>query len=168
MIIHIRAPKNAAYVLVTPVYDGEWSSSYVSTAAGLDSEHSNDKGAFSDMDNELAEISSGVYSLDITAAEMNADLVVVKMTSTTAGANIPLHVIHTFTEPLDDTNVELASIPTTTGGLRTMIQFLFQYFRNARTETTATESLKKEDGSTELGSRTLADDGSTFTRGEMS
>ena len=69
---------------------------------------------------------------------------------------------------LTDANTELAAIPTTTGGLRAMIQFLFQYFRNARTETAGVESLKKEDGTTELGSRTLSDDSTTFTRGEMS
>jgi hypothetical protein len=64
-------------------------------------------------------------------------------------------------------NTELATIPTTTAGWGAMIQFLFEYFRNVRTETAGVESLKKEDGTTELGSRTLADDGTTFTRGEM-
>ena len=68
---------------------------------------------------------------------------------------------------MTDANTELASIPTTTGGLRTMIQFLHQYFRGVRTEVSNAESLKKEDGSTELGSRTLADAAGTFTRGEM-
>jgi hypothetical protein len=64
-------------------------------------------------------------------------------------------------------NTELASIPSSTAGIRAMIQFLFEYFRNARTETAGAESLKKEDGTTELGSRTLTDDGTAFTRGEM-
>jgi len=65
-------------------------------------------------------------------------------------------------------NTELAAIPTTTSGWGTMVQFLFEYFRNKREEVAATETLYKEDASTPLGTRTLSDDGTTFTRGEMS
>lgn len=70
---------------------------------------------------------------------------------------------------LDDTpSAELASIPTTTGTLRQMIQFLFQYFRNKKTVTATTETLYKEDASTSLGSATISDDGATFIKGELS
>ena len=64
-------------------------------------------------------------------------------------------------------NTELASIPTTTGGMRSMVQFLFEYFRNKKTVTASVETLFKEDASTSLGTASLADDGTTFTRGEM-
>lgn len=66
-----------------------------------------------------------------------------------------------------DANVELASIPTTTGTLRQQIQYLFTYFRNKKTITSTTETLFKEDASTPLGTATLADNGTTFTKGEM-
>lgn len=69
---------------------------------------------------------------------------------------------------LDAANTELASVPTTAGSLRQMIQFAFTWIRNKKTVTSTTESLKKEDASTELGSATLSDDGTTFSKGEMS
>jgi len=111
----------------------------------------------------------GVYIFDLLQAESNAELVVLTAESGTADISCgdPLSIL-TQERPTEDANTELASIPDTTGTLRAMIQFLFEYFRNARTETSIAESIKKEDGTTELGSRTLGDDGSTFTRGEMS
>ena len=171
MIIHVRAPKNVAFVLVTPVYDGEWSDAYISSAAGLDSKDSDNKGNFTDMDNELTEIqATGVYSLDITQAEMNFDLKVVKMTSTTVGVNIPLFVIHTSEDPLETANTELASVPTTVSNLRQLIQYIFEQFRNKTTmnKTTGVETLMKEDAATPLGTRTHTDDGTTWTKPEMS
>lgn len=68
---------------------------------------------------------------------------------------------------LDEASVELGSIPATTGSLRQMIQFLHSYFRNKKTVTTSTETLMKEDASTTLGSASISDDGTTFTKGEM-
>lgn len=66
-----------------------------------------------------------------------------------------------------DANTELASVPTTTSDLRKMIQYIFEYFRNKRTITATTETLMKEDASTTLGTSTLSDDGTTFSKGEM-
>ncbi len=65
-------------------------------------------------------------------------------------------------------NTELAAIPDTTGSLVKMIQFLFEYWRNKKTVTDTTETLLKEDASTTLGTATVSDDGTTFTKGEMS
>ena len=66
-------------------------------------------------------------------------------------------------------NTELAAIPTTTGGLRAMIQFIFEKLRNKGTmnKDTGVETLMKEDASTPLGTATHSDDGTTVTRGEM-
>lgn len=69
---------------------------------------------------------------------------------------------------LDAASTELASVPTTTGSLRQMIQLLFQYFRNKRTVTSSTETLFKEDVSISLGTSTVSDNGTTFTHGEIS
>lgn len=74
------------------------------------------------------------------------------------------------TGSLESANTELASIPTTVSSLREMIQYLFQEDRNKSTmnKDTGVETLYKEDASTPLGSRTHADDGTTWTKPEMS
>src|SRR4051812_46551477 len=59
-----------------------------SGAAGLDSEVSKDGGTFTDCTNEATEIatSSGIYYLDLTSTEMNADNVSVIVKSSTTNA----------------------------------------------------------------------------------
>ena len=102
-MVQMGATKNTALTITSPVFDAEWSDVYVTSAAGLDSEISKDGGSFTDCDNELTEIdSTGVYTLSLTQTEMNADRVIIKMTSTTVAAKIPLFVIQT---PVTDTNV---------------------------------------------------------------
>lgn len=68
---------------------------------------------------------------------------------------------------LDAVSVELAAVPTTVSSLRLRLNFLFEYFRNKKTVTATTETLFKEDAATTLGTSTVADDGTTFTKGEM-
>lgn len=92
-------------------------------------------------------ISASITALNnLSAAEINAELVDVLRT---------------------DAGTELSAVPATTATLQEKIDFLFQYFRNKRTVTATTETLFKEDATTELGSATVSDDGSTFTKGEM-
>nr|AKH46573.1 hypothetical protein [uncultured marine virus] len=78
--------KAVAYRVTFPVFDND--GDLVTGAASLDSEVSKDGGAFADCTNEATEIasSSGIYFLDLTAAELNADTVciIVKTTSTDA------------------------------------------------------------------------------------
>lgn len=70
---------------------------------------------------------------------------------------------------LDDTPAaELVSVPTTTGTLRAMIQYIFSYLRNKRTVTGSIETLFKEDSIATIGTAAVTDDGSTFTKGKMS
>lgn len=68
----------------------------VTGAAGLDSEVSIDAGAFADCTNEATEIatSSGVYYLDLTAAEMNGDTVAVIVKTSTSGAKTTTIVMY--------------------------------------------------------------------------
>ena len=99
MILEYYLPKGVAVSLFYPAYDGEWSSQYVTSPAGLDSEASLDKAAFADCTNEWTEIgSSGVGYLDLTAGEMDNGNIVVQTKSSTAGVNFPLIVIRTYTE----------------------------------------------------------------------
>ena len=168
--ITMRHPKNTALTLVFPITDADGGNTVTGEAAGSpDRKRSLDGASFADCTNDIAEIdTTGWYTLTLSATEMNNTSVAVKITGLTAGSWTPRFTIYTYEDSsLDDANTELAAIPTTTGTLREMIQFLHGYFRNLRTETSGVESLKKEDAATELGSRTLADNGSTFTRGEM-
>jgi phage baseplate assembly protein W len=97
--------KNVAYRVTFPILDGD--GDLVSGAAGLDSEISKDAGAFADCTNEATEIaaSSGMYYLDLTATEMNADTVAVIVKTTTTGAKTTPIVL--YPEEAGDIRVNL-------------------------------------------------------------
>ena len=77
--------KNIAFRVYFPILDAD--GDFVSAAAALDSEVSIDGAAFADATSEATEIgTSGLYFLDLTAAEMNGDAVVVQVKTTTTGA----------------------------------------------------------------------------------
>jgi len=76
-------------------------STLITTWAGQDSEVSLDGGSFADCTNEATEIgTTGCGYIDLTAAEMNADAVVLKVTVTNTGA-VPL-VFTLFPEEAGD------------------------------------------------------------------
>lgn len=74
--------KNTAYRVTFPILDAD--GDLVAGATGLDSEISKDAGTFTDCTNEATQIltSSGIYYLDLTSTEMNADTVAVIVKST--------------------------------------------------------------------------------------
>jgi hypothetical protein len=78
--------KNVAYRVSFPIFDAD--GDLVSGAATLDSEISKDGGTFADVTAEATEIatSSGMYFLDLTATEMDADTVAIIVKTSTAGA----------------------------------------------------------------------------------
>jgi hypothetical protein len=63
---------------------------------------------------------------------------------------------------------ELAAVPSSTAKLKDMIQWLYLLGRNKITQTSTTTLVKANDGSTTVGTSTVSDDGTTFTRGAMS
>ena len=85
--------KNVAYRVTFPILDAD--GDLVTGATGLDSEVSKDGGTFTDCTNEATEIatSSGVYYLDLTATEMNADTVAVIVKTTSSGAKTTVLVM---------------------------------------------------------------------------
>jgi len=93
--------KNVAYRITFPILDAD--GDLVSGATGLDSEVSKDGGTFADATNEATEIatSSGVYYLDLTSTEMNADTVAVIVKTTSSGAKTTTLVIY----PLKDGDI---------------------------------------------------------------
>jgi hypothetical protein len=78
--------KNQAFRLTFGIYKND--GTLITGATGLDSEVSKDAGTFTDATSEATEIatSSGVYYLDLTSSEMNADTVAILVKSTSTGA----------------------------------------------------------------------------------
>lgn len=67
-----------------------------------------------------------------------------------------------------DTFAELGAVPAATSSLKDKIVWLFMTARNKITQTSTTQEVKADDGSTTVGTATVSDDGTTFTKGEMS
>src|SRR6266699_6777398 len=86
--------KNVAFRAQFPIYDN--TGSLVTGAAGLGSEVSKDQGTFADCTNEATEIatSSGIYYLDLTSTEMNADGVTVIVKTSTTNAKTTVLVFY--------------------------------------------------------------------------
>lgn len=83
----------------------------VSGAAGLDSEVSKDGGAFADCTNEATEIgSTGVYYLDFTSGEMNADCSVAQVKTSTTDAKTTILVF--YPQEAGDIKVDMETIKT--------------------------------------------------------
>lgn len=78
--------KGQAYRVTFPILDAD--GDLVTGATGLDSEVSKDAGTFADCTNEATEIAtnSGMYYLDLTSTEMNADTVAIIVKTSTSGA----------------------------------------------------------------------------------
>ena len=100
--------KNVAYRHTFPIFDA--SGGLVSGAAGLDSEVSKDAGTFTDCTNEATEIAtaSGMYYLDLTATEMNADCVAVIVKTSTVGAKTTPIIL--YPEEVGDIRVNVTQI----------------------------------------------------------
>lgn len=93
--------KNIALRITFPLLDAD--GDLVTGATALDSEISKDGGTFADCTNEATEIAtaSGMYYLDLTAAEMNADTVAIIVKTTTSGAKTTPIVLYTTAESFD-------------------------------------------------------------------
>jgi hypothetical protein len=114
--------RNVAYRVTFPILNN--TGSLVTGAAGLDSEVSKDAGAFADCTNEATEIatSSGMYYLDLTAAEMDADTVaIIVKTSTTDAKTTPIVI---YPEEAGDVRADMVMVSgdaTAADNLETML-----------------------------------------------
>jgi hypothetical protein len=102
--------KNVAYRVTFPLLDAD--GDLVTAAGSLDSEVSKDGGAFADCTNEATEIAtaSGMYYLDLTSTEMNADTVAIIVKS--AGAKTTPIVL--YPEEAGDIRVNVTQVSGTT------------------------------------------------------
>lgn len=105
--------KNTAYRVYLPILDAD--GDLVSGATGLDSEISKDGGTFADCTNEATEIatSSGMYYLDLTSTEMNADAVCIIVKTTSSGAKTTPIVL--YPQESGDIKVDVQSYGGTAG-----------------------------------------------------
>lgn len=117
--------KNQALRITFPIFDN--TGSLVTAAAGLDSEVSKDAGTFTDCTNEATEIAtgSGMYYLDLTSTEMNADTVsIIVKTSTTNAKTTPIVIypwstgkIKVQLEPITHTSAVVPTVSTVTNAV---------------------------------------------------
>jgi len=93
--------KGVAYRVTFPILDAD--GDLVTGATGLDPEVSKDGGTFTNATNSVTEIatSSGVYYLDLTTTEMNADTVAVIVKTSSSGAKTTVLVMY----PLKDGDI---------------------------------------------------------------
>lgn len=98
--------KNTAFRATFGIYKND--GTLITGATALDSEVSKDGAAFADCTNEATEISQGVYYLDLTSTEMNADSVVVVVKTTSTGAVPP--VIALYPQEAGDIRVDVNTV----------------------------------------------------------
>lgn len=137
--------KNTAYRAVFPILDAD--GDLVTGAAGLDSEVSKDCGTFADCTNEATEIatSSGIYYLDLTSTEMNADSVAVIVKTSTSGAKTTTLVL--YPQESGDIKVDVQSYGGTAGT-----------FASGRPDVNTTHAAGTAWNSGAIGASTLASD----------
>jgi hypothetical protein len=156
--------KNKAWRVTFPILDAD--GDLVTGATGLDSEVSKDQGTFADCTNEATEIAtaSGMYYLDLTATEMNADTVAIIVKTTSSGAKTTVLVCYPFAI------AELSAAPAFGAAgmsVEDALSWLVAQMRNKVTQTASTTTLFKDDGSTTLSTSAVTDDNTTLTRGEF-
>lgn len=100
--------KAAQRLITFPIGDAEWGE-LITGAAGLSARISKDGGAFAAATNSVTELAEGYYTLTLTATEMNADTVAIKIGTTTAGAKVPFIQIYTVASSGAATKEEIAA-----------------------------------------------------------
>jgi hypothetical protein len=152
--------KNVAYRATFEIRDAD--GDLVTGATGLDSEVSKDAGTFADCTNEATEIatSSGVYYLDLTATEMNADTVAVIVKTTSTGAKTQV-LIFTPVETgdtnawADDLLGRSVSNVEATASAHSLTDLILASGAGEFSISGATLTIKRTDGSTTHRTKTL-------------
>jgi len=155
--------KNRAFRLVFPILDAD--GDLVTGATTPDSEISKDQGTFTDCTNEMTEIAtaSGVYYLDLTVTEMNADCVVIIAKTATAGAKTTVLTMY----PVD--LKEPTAVPAYGAGgsgIEEVLAWLLALNRNKLTQTSSLSTLRNDADNSTIATSSIADDATTLTRGE--
>lgn len=148
--------KNQAYRVTFPILDAD--GDLVTGATSPDSEVSKDGGTFADCTNEATEIAtnSGVYYLDLTSTEMNADTVAIIVKSGT-GKTTTIVLYPGGANQVADALLKRDMSALTSEAARSPLNAL-RFLRNKWTISSGTLSVKKEDDSTEAWNAALTTD----------
>lgn len=132
--------KNTAYRLTFPIFKSD--GTLITGAAGLDSEVSKDAGTFADCTNEATEIatSSGIYYLDLSSTEMNADCVAIVVKSSSTGAVYPVFVL--YPQESGDIKVDVQSMAGTAYATALAAQVTATWDEQVDGTTTARQSVR--------------------------
>jgi len=131
----------------------------------------NNSAAISDIYSLLSDLNSNILSRvpkEVASksllSDVNSDLAS-KIAALPVDSDINAQVLDVLNV---DTFAELAAgAPSGTPTIVEMLQWPYEYLRNKRTQTSSTGKVYKDDASTELTKYTIADDGTTFTKGEL-
>lgn len=120
-----------------------------------------DSGGFTSLTNAPVFVEQGLFYIDLTADEMNADMIVLNfMYASSSGGNSTYYI---FTAPSSSTTA-----PSASSSFAEKMVALYEYFFNKRTCTASALSVYKADDATVLTSGTISDDGTTVTKGKLS
>lgn len=169
--LHLTRTKNVQSTVYFPLQDRgtqDFEATPV-TFAATDVKVSIDGGAFANSTNSPAHEGNGIYSLVLTAAELNGGVIAVTLidAATKTWEDFAL-IIETQDAVLDPFQF-LETAPTAVGtGPHTfaeMIQWLFRRWFNKHhlDRSTGTLTVEQDDDSTDLSTQTAADDGNTVS-----
>ena len=149
--------RNQEYTLYIDAYNAS-AFGGTSSSAFSSIKISKDGSNFVDASNTVTYLNTtGMFSLILTADEMNANIVLVRIDA------LVDQCIHIKTCP-----TELSAIPSTSSDFMSRMLAIFQYFFMKRTATTTTETMYKNDSSTPLATSTLTNNGTTASRTKVS
>lgn len=192
MATYAPPKKNTEYIMYVALDDWDNPGVFKSnpTLASGDAKVSKDGGALANLSTlpSVTPASSVMVKVTLSASEMNADNVTVvfsDQTATTEWGDLILN-LQTATNQFDDlatpsevnaevldvlttdTFAEAGSVPAATSSLKDKINWLFALARNKITQTSSTQTLRNDADDGSVGTSTVSDDGTTFTRGEWS
>lgn len=124
-------------------------------------------GQFSIENRSAVMPTTAARTLDVSAGgEAGVDWANVGSPTTTL--NLSGTTTLTLTDLTSTAQAEATAVPSSTATLRDMIKWMFFLSRNKITQTSTTQIAKANDDSTTVGTSTVSDDGTTFTRGKFS
>ena len=111
--------KNVAWRVTFPILDADGDLVTGAASDTPDSEISIDNGTFADVTAEITEVAtaSGMYFLELTAAEMNGDVISIIVKTATAGTKTTPIVVYPVTDSFDEITSNLVIIASDTAAI---------------------------------------------------
>lgn len=124
-------------------------------------------GSFSIENRSAVMPTTAARTLDVSAGgEAGVDWA--NVGSPTTSLNLSGTTTLTLTDLTSTAQTEASAVPASTATLASMIKWMFLLSRNKITQTATTQVAKANDDSTTVGTSTVSDDATTFTRGKFS